>query len=212
VKSAAGVTVNDVVMAMSAGALRRWLQDHDALPEQPLVAAIPVSIRSEAEKGTHGNRVSAMIAVLPTHLADPLERLQVSSESTRYAKEQHGALPADLLSDITEFSMPALAGRAARLGARLRLVERLSPFNLFVSNVPGPNVPLYYAGAKLLAYYPMSAIADGQGLNITVISYLGRMFFGLIACRELVPDVDKMAGYLEDELQVLLEAVGASQT
>ncbi len=210
VKAAAGVTVNDVVMAMSAGALRRWLIDHDALPDGPLVAAIPVSIRTEEQKGTHGNRVSAMLAVLPTHLADPLERLTVSADATRAAKQQHGALPAELLSDISEFSMPALAGRAARLGARMRLIERVNPFNLFVSNVPGPKVPLYYGGAKMLAYYPMSAIADGQGLNITVISYLGRMFFGLLACRELVPDVDKLAGYLDDELQLLREAVGAA--
>ena len=88
----------------------------------------------------------------------------------RAAKEQHGALPADLLADVTQFAMPALAGQAARLAARLRLVEWLSPFNLIISNVPGPNIPLYYAGARLLAYYPLSAIADGQGLNITVMS------------------------------------------
>ena len=127
----------------------------------------------------------------------------------RAAKEQHGALPADLLSDVTQFAMPALAGQAARMAARLRLVEWLSPFNLIVSNVPGPNLPLYYAGARLLAYYPISAIADGQGLNITVMSYEQGMHFGLIACRELVPDLDRMAGYLADELDALVQAVGA---
>ncbi len=209
VKSATGATINDVVMALTAGALRRWLQDHGALPDSPLLAAVPVSVRTKEQEGTGGNRVSTMIAPLATHLADPAERLEHSHEAMAAAKDQHGALPADLLSDVTQFAMPALAGQAARLAARLRLVEWLSPFNLIVSNVPGPRVPLYYAGARLIAYYPLSAVADGQGLNITVMSYDGGMHFGLIACRELVPDLDVMAGYLVDELAELLEVVQA---
>jgi diacylglycerol O-acyltransferase len=206
VKNAAGGTVNDVVMALSAGALRRWLLDHDALPEGPLVAAVPVSIRTEEEKGTAGNKVSTMFAPLPTHVADPLERLHACTAAMRAAKEQHGALPATLLSDVTQFAMPALAGQAARLAARVRLLERVNPFNLFVSNVPGPNIDLYYAGARLLGYYPLSAIADGQGLNITVCSLSGQLHFGLIADRELVPDLDVMMGYLAEELKVLGKA------
>jgi diacylglycerol O-acyltransferase / wax synthase len=211
VKNAARCTVNDVVMALSSGALRRWLLEHDALPSSPLVAAVPVSIRTEEQKGQHGNRVSTMMAALPTHLADPLERLQACHEAMRAAKEQHGALPADLLADVTEFAMPALAGQAARAAARLRLVERVNPFNLIVSNVPGPPVDLYYAGAKILAYYPLSAIADGQGLNLTVMSLAGGLHFGLLADRELVPDVDAMAGYLREELDALLEAVAPDE-
>jgi len=203
IKNAAGVTVNDVVMALTAGALRSWLLDQDALPARPLVAGVPVSVRTDEQKGTHGNRVSSMIAPIPTHLDDPGERLAAAHEAMRAAKEQHGALPADLLADVTQFAMPALAGQAARLAARLRVVERVSPFNLIVSNVPGPNVPLYYGGAKLLAYYPLSAITDGQGLNITVMSYGGQLHFGLLADRDLVPDVDRIAGYLADELDVL---------
>jgi WS/DGAT/MGAT family acyltransferase len=206
VKNAHGGTVNDVVMAVSTGALRRWLLDHDALPDSPLVAAVPVSIRTDDEKGANGYKVSTMFAGLPTHVADPLERLQLCSAAMQAAKEQHGALPATLLSDVTQFAMPALAGQAARLAARVRLLERVNPFNLFISNVPGPNLPLYYAGARLLGYYPLSAIADGQGLNITVCSLDGGMHFGLIADRELVPDLDTMAGYLEDELAILLKA------
>ena len=207
IKNAAGCTVNDVVMELSAGALRRWLADHAALPEGPLVAAVPVSVRTESEKGTGGNRVSSMIAPIPTNLSDPAERLRACSQAMRAAKEQHGAMPADLLGDVTQFAMPALAGQAARLSARLRLVERVSPFNLIISNVPGPNIPLYYAGAKLVAYYPLSAITDGQGLNITVMSYGGQLHFGLIADRELVPDVDRLTGYLADELAELKAAV-----
>ncbi|MFN2538482.1 MAG: wax ester/triacylglycerol synthase family O-acyltransferase [Mycobacteriales bacterium] len=206
VKNEYGGTVNDVVMALSTGALRRWLLEHDALPETPLVAAVPVSIRTEQEKGANGNKVSTMIAALPTHLADPIERLHACSAAMQSAKEQHGALPATLLSDVTQFAMPALAGQAARVAARVRLLERVNPFNLFVSNVPGPNIALYYAGARLLGYYPLSAIADGQGLNITVCSLDGGMHFGLIADRELVPDLDTMAGYVEDELAVLLKS------
>ncbi len=200
VKDAHGCTVNDVVMALSSGALRRWLLDHDALPEAPLVAGVPVSVRTESQQGTGGNRVSSMLAPIPTNLADPLARLQACHESMRAAKEQHGALPADMLADVAQFAMPALAGQAARLAARLRLVERVSPFNLIISNVPGPNIDLFYAGARLMAYYPLSAIADGQGLNITVMSYGGKLHFGLIADRDLVPDLDRMAQYLADEL------------
>jgi diacylglycerol O-acyltransferase len=207
VKNAAGVTVNDVVMALCAGALRRWLEDHDALPDVPLVSAVPVSIRTEEQAGTGGNRVSMMMAALPTNLEDPADRLQAAHQAMRAAKEQHGAMPADLLTDVAQFAMPALAGQAARLSARLRLLERINPFNVIISNVPGPNVPLYYAGAKLLQYYPLSAIAEGQGLNITVMSYGGGLHFGLIADRDLVPDLDVMAGYLVDELKVLVHAV-----
>jgi diacylglycerol O-acyltransferase / wax synthase len=205
VKNKGGGTVNDVVMALSTGALRRWLLDHDALPEGPLIAAVPVSIRTKGVEG--GNQVSTMIAPLPTHLADPLERLEACRTAMGAAKEQHGALPATLLQDVTQFAMPALAGQAARLAARVRLLERVNPFNLFISNVPGPNIDLYYAGAKLLAYYPLSAIADGQGLNITVCSLSGQLHFGLIADRELVPDLDAMAGYLVDELAQLRKAL-----
>ncbi len=207
IKNAAGGTVNDVVMALSTGALRRWLLDHDALPEGPLVAAVPVSIRDEAEKGAGGNKVSTMLAALPTQVTDPLERLHACTAAMRAAKEQHGALPASLLSDVTQFAMPALAGQAARLAARTKLLERVGPFNLFISNIPGPNIALYYAGAKLLGYYPLSALADGQGLNITVCSLSGQMHFGLIADRELVPDLDVMLGYLVEELDILTKAV-----
>ena len=202
----AGLTVNDVVMALCAGALRRWLQLHDALPAAPLVAAVPVSVRTKDQKGKYGNQVSMMLAALPTNQSDPGERLGAMHEAMRAAKDQHGAIPAGLLADVSQFAMPALANQAWRLSAKLRLFERVNPFNLFVSNVPGPNVPLYFAGAELLAYYPVSAVVDGQGLNITVMSYRDNLYFGLIACRQLVPDLDVMAGFLRDELGALTAA------
>ena len=210
IKNAAGVTVNDVVMALCAGALRTWLQKHDALPDGPLVASVPVSIRTEAQKGSHGNRVSAVIAPLPTHLADPAQRLEAVHEAMRAAKEQHNAIPAELLTDIAEFSMPALANQANRLATRLRLLERIPPFNLIVSNVPGPDVDLYLCGLRLDAVYPLSAIADGQGLNLTVLGSRGKLNFGALADRDLVPDVDQIIDALKDEIAALSDAFEVS--
>ena len=203
----AGLTVNDVVMTLCAGALRRWLELHEALPDAPLVAAVPVSVRTKDQRGTSGNRVSMLFAPLPTNLSDPGQRLVAMHEAMRSAKDQHRAVPAGLLADVSQFAMPALANQAWRLSAKLRLFERLTPFNLFVSNVPGPNVPLYFGGAELLAYYPVSAVVDGQGLNITVMSYRDNLYFGLVACRQLVPDLDVMAGFLRDELEALNEGM-----
>lgn len=212
-KAFPGMTVNDVAMAMCAGALRHYLEDHDALPDEPLVSAVPVSVRSEEESSALGNRVSMMFASLPTTEPDPLKRLFATHESMRGAKEQHQALPADLLSDVTQFAMPAVAARAAQLAARLRIVERVNPFNLIISNVPGPNVKLYLAGTPLLATYPVSAITDGQALNITLLGYLGQLHFGLLTCREVVPDVDVLVGYLVDELDTLVKlATESSQS
>ena len=209
VKTAFGVSVNDVVLAMCAGALRRWLISRDALPATPLVVMIPVSVRDEQARGTMGNKVSAMLAALPTHLATPPDRLAVAHEATRIAKAQHAAIPPGLVENITDFAPPALAARAARVVFATGLLHRLPPFNLVISNVPGPDVQAYLGGAKLLAYYPVSVVTDGQGLNITVHGYRGSLHFGLISCRELVPDIDVLAGYLVDELSMLLAAAGS---
>jgi WS/DGAT/MGAT family acyltransferase len=206
VKNAFGVSVNDVVLAMSAGALRRWLADHRALPEAPLITMIPVSIRDPASNGALGNKVSAMLAMLPTNIADPAERLVAVHAATELAKSQQATIPQGLVDQVSDFAPPALTARAARVVFATGLLHRVPPFNLTISNVPGPNVPVYLCGAQLLAHYPLSVITDGQGLNITVIGYLGQLHFGLTSCRELVPDIDAMAGYLTDELDLLLEA------
>jgi WS/DGAT/MGAT family acyltransferase len=200
------LTVNDVVMALCAGTLRRYLAGHDSLPRAPLVAAVPVSVRRREQAGSYGNKISLMLTALPTQLEDPVERLRVMHRALRVAKDQHGAIPAGLLGDVSEFAMPVLANQAWRMTARLRLFERVTPFNLIVSNVPGPSVPLYFAGAELLAIYPVSAITDGQALNITVMSYAGSLRFGLVACREICPDLGRMAQGLRLELDALLES------
>jgi diacylglycerol O-acyltransferase len=206
VKNAFGVSVNDVVLAMSAGALRRWLADHRALPEAPLITMIPVSIRDPASNGALGNKVSAMLAMLPTNIADPAERLVAVHAATELAKSQQATIPQGLVDQVSDFAPPALTARAARVVFATGLLHRVPPFNLTISNVPGPNVPVYLCGAQLLAHYPLSVITDGQGLNITVIGYLGQLHFGLTSCRELVPDIDAIAGYLTDELDLLLKA------
>jgi diacylglycerol O-acyltransferase / wax synthase len=208
VKNAFGISVNDVVLALCAGALRRWLTEHHALPALPLVAMIPVSVRDPSSKGALGNKVSAMLATLPTNAAGPEQRLQIAHGATKTAKAQQAAIPQGLVDQISDFAPPALTARAARVVFATGLLHRLPPFNLCISNVPGPNVPVYLCGAKLLAHYPVSVITDGQGLNITVIGYLGRLHFGLVSCRELVPDLDTLAGYLVDELELLVEAAG----
>jgi diacylglycerol O-acyltransferase len=212
VKNAFGVSVNDVVMAMCAGALRHWLSDHQALPDTPLVAMIPVSVRDTAGKTAMGNKVSAMLATLPTHLTDPGERLDIVHAATKLAKAQQAAIPQGLVDQISDFSPPALTARAARVVFATGLLHRLPPFNLCISNVPGPNVPVYLCGAQLLAHYPVSVVTDGQGLNITLVGYLGRLHFGLVACRELVPDIETLASYLVDELELLLKAADQRAT
>jgi diacylglycerol O-acyltransferase / wax synthase len=206
VKNAFKVSVNDVVMAMCAGALRRWLADREALPAQPLIAMIPVSVRDPASQGAMGNKVSAMLAMLPTHIADPGQRLEIVHAATRIAKAQQAAIPQGLVDQISDFAPPALTARAARVVFATGVLHRLPPFNLTISNVPGPNVPVYLCGARMIAHYPVSVITDGQGLNITLVGYLGQLHFGLVACRELVPDIDVLAGYLADELELLVTA------
>ena len=204
IKSRFGTTVNDVVMAVSAGALRRWLLDRQELPTTPLLAMTPVSVRTEDQKGTYGNRVSGMIAVLPTTEADPRRRLELAHEAMKIAKEQHAALPADVLTDITQFSPPGLTALGARLASRTRIADLANPpFNVTISNVPGPQHPLYCAGVRQTALYPVSIVTDGLGLNISLVSYDGQIHFGIVACRELVPDLWSLMDYHADALAEL---------
>ena len=187
-KNELGITVNDVVVALCATAVRDWLLDRDELPKEPLVAMIPVSVRTEEEMGTFGNRVSTMIVPIPTNVKDPRKRLLRAHEYLRSAKEHHKALPADLLTDATSFIPPAVAARAAR--ATMDILGRTRPpINLVISNVPGPRQPLYCAGAQLQANFPVSVVIDGVGLNMTVMSYRDHVDFGIIADRDQVDDV-----------------------
>ena len=201
IKKALGATVNDVVMAACAGGLRRYLEVHDALPEKPLIAMVPVSIRTGQEVERWTNRVSGLVATLPTDTGEPLERLERVHAAMSDAKDAFGALPAESLTEFAQFSPPAVFTRAMRMSTRFRLGDRLNPtVNLVVSNVPGPREPLYAAGAKLLHYYPVSIVTDGQGLNITVQSYQDNLDWGLISCRDLVPDLSVLLDYIIEDL------------
>jgi diacylglycerol O-acyltransferase / wax synthase len=208
IRRAYGCTFNDVVMALCAGTLRRYLIKHDALPDEPLIAMVPVSIRAGNEGDTYQNRVSGLLASLATDEEDPVERLRVIQKSMNAAKGSFSAIPAETLQDFVQFAPPAVAARAMRMYSRLRIADRMNPpFNLIISNVPGPAYPLYSAGARLEHFYPVSAIADGQGLNMTVQSYNGNLDFGFIACWELVPDVWTLTDDLHESMQELLETL-----
>jgi WS/DGAT/MGAT family acyltransferase len=207
VKNKLGGTVNDVVLALCSGALRTYLTESGESVDKSLVAMIPISVRSEDEKGAMGNRVSSMLVSLASDIADPVKRLCAITDGTKQAKEQDKAIGADVLTDWTEFAAPAVAARAARLYSNMRIADRHNPlFNLTISNVPGPNFPLYSAGSRMVAMYPMGPIFDGAGLNITVMSYMGNVNFGLVACRETVPRVWDIAHYLGDALEELKKA------
>jgi diacylglycerol O-acyltransferase / wax synthase len=205
VRRAFGCTFNDVVMALCAGTLRQYLIQHDCLPKESLIAMVPVSVRSGDESDTYQNRVSALLADLATNEKDPLKRLRRVQRSMTAAKENLKAVPAELLMDYTQFAPPAIAARAMRMASRLRIADRMNPpFNLIISNVPGPSEPLYMAGAQLKHFYPVSALTDGQGLNMTVQSYNGNLDFGFIACRELVPDLWLLTELLQASMAELL--------
>jgi diacylglycerol O-acyltransferase / wax synthase len=209
VKSATGATVNDVVMAACAGGLRRYLLKHDALPDRPLVAMVPVSIRTGAETDRWTNRVSSIFPVIPTTAETPLERLHQMQKIMDDAKDRFTLLPASVRVDYAEFAPPALAIRAARVASRLKIADRVSPpLNLVVSNVPGPRNKLYLDHAEMVHYYPVSTITDGVGLNITVQSYCDTMDFALVSCREMVPDLDDLADYVIDEFAEIGQAAG----
>jgi WS/DGAT/MGAT family acyltransferase len=209
IKRALGATVNDVVMAVCAGGLRTWLEHHDALPDGPLVAMVPVSVRTGEEVERWTNRVSAIFASLPVDEPDPIERVRRVHEAMVDAKQLFDAVPGERLTDFAQFPPPAVFALAMRTATRLTGRYGM-PVNLVISNVPGPREPLYAAGAKLLHYYPVSTIIDGQGLNVTVQSYLDTLDFGLVSCRELVPDLWSMVDAMIDEVSTLAKAAGVA--
>jgi diacylglycerol O-acyltransferase len=203
VKSEHGCTVNDVVLSICAGAVRRWLTEHDDLPSDPLVAQVPVSVRTESQAGTFGNRIGMLSVPFFTNEADPVKRLMLTHDAMLIAKERHRALPAALLQDATEFIPPAVFSRASRITFSLA-ASRKPIWNLVVSNVPGPQIPLYMAGARLTAHYPVSVITDGMGLNMTLMSYDGHFDVGIVADREQMRDVWKLIEWLRESLDELL--------
>ena len=206
IKDELGISVNDVVVTLCATAMREWLLERDELPSEPLVSMVPVSVRTDEQRGTFGNRVGVMIVPIPTNVADPRKRLMTAHETLKVAKSRHRAVPAMVLQDLTQFVPPAIYARAARATMRLGAGLR-SPLNLVISNVPGPPMPLYCAGARLEAHFPVSVITDGVGLNITCMSYRDHIDFGIVVDREMVDDAWSLMDAHRRALEELDEVV-----
>ena len=202
VASAAGTTLNDVVLALCGGALRRFLLERDSLPEQSLTAGIPVSVRPKDDEG-QGNAISFIVATLGTDIEDATERLQTIRASVQHAKAHVQSLPKQAMMQYTMLLMaPTIVTLLSGIGGRTRPM-----FNITISNVPGPDKPLYFRGAELLATYPASIVTHGQALNITCQSYAGFMNFGYTGCHTSVPSLQKLAVYTADALAELEAAL-----
>ncbi|HME74721.1 MAG TPA: wax ester/triacylglycerol synthase family O-acyltransferase [Mycobacterium sp.] len=204
IKRAAGVTVNDVVLAMCSGALRSYLLEHQALPDTPLVAMVPVSLRTADEADAGGNMVGSILCNLATDVDDPAKRLETISESMRGNKKVFSELPRLQAFALSAFLIAPL-GLAAVPGF---VSSAPPPFNIVISNVPGPTEPMYWGGARLDGNYPLSIALDGQALNITLTNNADNIDFGLVGCRRSVPHLQRLLGHLESSLKDLERAVG----
>jgi diacylglycerol O-acyltransferase / wax synthase len=205
VKNRFNIKVNDVVMALCAGVLRRFLRDHGELPETSLVAMVPVSVHEKSDRPGR-NQLSGMFCRLQTHIDEPAERLAAIARASAIAKEHSSAIAPTLLQDWTEVTARALFGLVMRLVATGPRTQ--SPvYNLIISNVPGPQASLYFLGAEVLAMYPLGPIFHGSGLNITVMSLNGKLDIGIISCPDLVGDLWELADDFSDALDELLTYV-----
>jgi diacylglycerol O-acyltransferase len=200
---ALGATVNDMALAMCASALRRYLQDLEALPEKPLVAMVPVSLRRDDSDS--GNQVAMVLTSLATHIADPRERFDSIFRSMKNSKERFARM-----SQLETMNYLAVIMAPSSLNMATGIAPTWQPFNITISNVPGPKKTLYFNGARMDGTYPVSIVLDGQALNITLTSYGDDMEIGLIACRRTLPHMQKLLQYLEDALVELEGLAGAA--
>jgi diacylglycerol O-acyltransferase / wax synthase len=212
IKQAAGTTVHDVVMAICAGGVRRWLIARRELPTEPLLAAVPILVRGDSNDNGLADHVSMMIARLPTDEADPRERLAKAHDAMRVAKDRHDAVPANVLGDMTRYAPPAVAGLAARLVGAVSIDEMASPpFNLTISNVPGPRHPVYCGGSRLVANYPLSVLSEGVGLHISLVTYDNKLHLGVVTCRDALPSQWELVDDIVESLHELRSAVVGEQ-
>jgi diacylglycerol O-acyltransferase len=210
IRRAYGATMNDLLIAVCAGALRLYLIDRDELPDRPLVAAIPVSERT-LEDSAGGNRFSTMFYAIPVHIEDPVERVAATTRTASAAKEFYEQSGHELLQSLASLLPPKTINPAMRVVSTLRLAERVPPVaNLMISNVRGPDFPLWIAGGRVSQMLPMGPLIEGMGLNITVVSYLDSVSFGFQVCPDLLPDVAQLAGYVGDAGAELEKAATAS--
>ena len=203
--TAFGGTVNDVVLAVVSGALRRFLEARGVRTEGlELRALVPVSLRGAGEHGAMGNRVAAMRATLPVHLADPLARLEAVRASMDAAKGSRQALGVELLASVQDFAPPTVLAQASRLVFSTRL------FNLLVTNVPGPQTPLSVLGREIGEVYPIAFLPRDQALAVAVTSYDGQVTFGLLADDAALPELDQIAGWVSEAIEELAERARAA--
>lgn len=207
IRRAFDVTINDVVLAACTYGLRGYLKAHDRVPDQALVCSVPVSTHGHAGGDRATNQLSTMFVSLPVHLADPIEQLRAIHASSLGAKAVQESVGADMIRDVVEMVPAMLFHLATRLYSQARLADRLAPIhNLVVSNVKGSPVPLYMAGARVVAMFPFGPLMEGTGLNVTVLSNTGEMNVGLIACPDLVPNLDQLLDEMLEGFAVLLKA------
>lgn len=195
-----GASINDMVLWLCSTALRNFLRDGNELPNKTLVAAVPISLRSEGDSSSN-NQVSGTVIDLATQLDDPLERLRAIMVGTQAMKAQMSVFGCLIPTDFPSIGSPWLLSGLASLYGRSGLASRLRMANVTISNVPGPQMPLYLAGARIAGIFPLSIVIHGVALNITVQSYMGQLCFGLIACRRAVPDVAELADQMQRAMQ-----------
>jgi diacylglycerol O-acyltransferase len=205
IKNALGGTVNDVVLTAVAGALRTYHLAHGWKTESELRAMVPVSVRADSERGALGNKVSTIYAPLPIHLGEPIARFRAVHEAMKDLKESGQAVGAEMITSLADFAPPTILAQAARLQA----VQRF--FNLTVTNVPGPQFPLYLLGRRLSRVYPQVPLAENCALGVAIMSYDGQIDFGLIADYDAVPDLDLVADALREAIAELATAAGAGR-
>jgi diacylglycerol O-acyltransferase / wax synthase len=205
IKTQLGGTVNDVVLTVVTGALRTHMQanDHD-VDGVELKAMVPVSVRAEAERGALGNRVTSMFAPLPVYADDPVERFGIVHEAMKGLKESGQAVGAELLTELADFAPPTVLAQASRLQSSQRA------FNVVVTNVPGPQFPLYMLGRKLLRIYPQVPLVRNTALGIAIMSYDGTLNFGLLGDYDTLPDLDDLAAALRDAIAELAAVAGVA--
>jgi WS/DGAT/MGAT family acyltransferase len=206
-KTVTGATVNDAIITICGGSLRRYLKEHGELPEQSLWAMTPVSVRSEDEAGDAGNQVSAMTMSVRSDVEDPAERLERVTEGSQHSKALANAVGARLLTDYTQFIPGSVANLAARAYSRFGVANRMRPFfNTVITNVPGPQVDLFWNRARLVSIYGLGPVIDGMGIIHAIFSYCGQITITATACREMMPDPGFYAQCIDASYEELVEA------